>query len=201
MNRDLLTGLISGVVAGGLIGYFIGNAHFSDEASAPVTVAAPAGAPAAIPGAMGQLDAQQRVLRAEAAVAAEPKNVEAWLSLGNDYFDLHQAQKSVAAYAKALALAPNMPMAPDILTDQGVMYRELQDFDKAIANFKQASKLNPKHQQSLYNLGIVYAQDQHKPAEALKAWNKTIEIDPASAQADQARKAIATLQGTLAKMP
>jgi tetratricopeptide (TPR) repeat protein len=113
--------------------------------------------------------------------------VNAWISLGNDYFDTHQAADSVDAYDKALALKPDNP---DVLTDQGVMFRELKAYDKAIANFKQANKLNPKHLQSLYNLGIVYSEDLKKPDEARKIWNVVIATDPASPQAGQARQAM-----------
>ena len=116
------------------------------------------------------------------------------MSLGNDCFDLHLSAKAVEAYGKALALAPAMPAAPDILTDQGVMYRELKDFDKAISDFKQANKLNPQHVQSLYNLGIVYAQDKHSPGDALQAFNQVIQIAPSSPQAELARTAIAGLK-------
>jgi len=123
-------------------------------------------------------------------VAADPKNVQAWIALGNDYCDLQQAQSSVDAYAKALALNPGNP---DVLTDQGIMYRKLGAFDKAVADFQQAGKLNPKHLQSFFNLGIVYDQDLKNHGAAVKAWTKVIEIDPASPQANQARQLIQAL--------
>jgi cytochrome c-type biogenesis protein CcmH/NrfG len=124
-------------------------------------------------------------------VAADPKNHDAWVALGNDYFDSHQAQKSVDAYAKALALKPD---DPNVLTDQGVMYRQLNQFDKAVACFQKAAKLDPSHIQSLFNLGIVYAHDLHQPDEAAKAWNKLLVLAPASEQAAQARQQLAQLK-------
>ena len=199
MNQNLLTGLGIGALGGCLIGYFMGAAHLFGEAPSMQPVAA-ASAPIAGPEAMNQLQAQQRILSAEAVVAKDPGNAQAWLSLGNDYFDLHQPQKSVAAYDKGLALSPSLANAPDILTDQGVMYRELKQFDRAIANFKRANQLNPRHLQSLINLGVVYAQDQHNPAAASEAWNKIIALDPNSPAATQARAAIASLRTDTAKL-
>ena len=67
-------------------------------------------------------------------------------------------------------------------------------FDKAIANFKKSSKLDPKHTQSLFNLGVVYSQDLKQNEEAIKAWNRIIALDAASPQAAQARAAIAEVQ-------
>ncbi len=58
------------------------------------------------------------------------------------------------------------------------MYRQLGAIDKAIADFQKAGRINPRHLQSWFNLGIVYAQDKKDNAAAAKAWNKVIEIDP-----------------------
>ena len=187
MNRNLLSGLAIGVFAGFLGGYFVGAGRGNDEA--PPVAAAPAGVtmpPGPDPMVVtGRIQANQKV------VAADPKNEQAWVALGNDYFDLHQAQNAVDAYAKALALVPGNP---DVLTDQGVMYRQLGSFDKAVADFKQAGKLNPRHLQSFFNLGIVYSQDLKDNDAAAKAWSKVIEIAPDSPQAAQARQFIAGLK-------
>lgn len=169
----------------------------------------PGGAPGAMPGSMpgsmpsampGALPAgpglpsaeiQARIARIEAAVLTDPKNHDAWAALGNEYFDSHQPQKAVTAYARALALKPN---DPNVLTDQGVMYRDLGQFDKALANFQQANKLDPNHLQSLINIGVVYSSNLDKPAEAAKAWNKIITLAPNSEQAAQARQMLSQLK-------
>jgi cytochrome c-type biogenesis protein CcmH/NrfG len=134
------------------------------------------------------MEYKERIAANQKIVDADPRNLQAWIALGNDYFDLQQAQSSVEAYAKALALKPDNP---DVLTDQGVMYRQLGAIDKAIADFQKAGRINPRHLQSWFNLGIVYAQDKKDNAAAAKAWNKVIEIDPSSPQAAQARQFIA----------
>jgi len=193
LNRNLLSGLAIGVFVGFLGGYFVGAGHSNDDAPAiavPGATAAAAPAPG-MPPRPDPMVYQERIAANQKVVAADPKNEGAWVALGNDYFDLQQAQSAVDAYAKALALVPNNP---DVLTDQGVMYRQLGAFDKAVADFKQASTLNPKHVQSWFNLGIVYAQDLKNPGAAAKAWNKAIEAAPDSPQAVQARQFLAGLQ-------
>lgn len=139
----------------------------------------------------GGLDVQRRIAGEEQLVAQDPKNAQAWIALGNDYFDTKQRQKAVDAYARALELKPN---DPDVLTDQGVMYRELGAFDKAVANFKQANQLDPRHVQSVYNLGVVYAFDLKDRDQALAAWRRVVEIAPSSPQAVQAQQAMADLK-------
>jgi tetratricopeptide (TPR) repeat protein len=74
------------------------------------------------------------------------------------------------------------------------MYRDLGQFDLALANFQKANKLQPTHLPSLLNIGVVYATDLHKPDEATKAWNKVIATAPASEQAAQARQMLGQLK-------
>jgi cytochrome c-type biogenesis protein CcmH/NrfG len=190
LNRNLLSGLVIGVFVGFLAGYFLGARNSNDEAPVVAAAAAQPGAGPAMPPRPNPMEIQERILANLAAVAADPKNLQAWIQLGNDYFDTQQAQKSVDAYAKALALAPGNP---DVITDQGVMYRQLKAFDKAIANFTKANQLRPNHLQSLYNLGLVYADDLKQPEPARKAWNRVIQLDPASQQAALARQGLAAL--------
>ena len=208
MNRNLLFALGGGLLAGGLIGYFLGKASVTGEgmvvaaAAPPAATAQPMAAPApmgAMPGTMAAPPStalQQTIANLERLVLQEPSNRDAWVQLGNGYYDTQQPQKAVTAYGKALSLKGD---DPDVLTDQGVMYRQLGQFEKAIANFQKANKVAPKHLQSLYNMGIVYANDLHKPAEATAAWDKIIALAPASQQAEQARQGLASLKGPGAK--
>jgi len=192
LRQAILTALATGLVAGFFIGFMV-HRSFA-EASSAGEVTRSVSAPTAGPSDQNLLSSggsnpalAQQILSAEANLRVDPKNVQAWITLGNAYFDMHQAQKSVDAYSKALALDPKNPNAPDLLTDQGVMYRELQSYDMAVDNFKRANKLDPKHAQSLFNLGVVLYSDKHDLAGARKAWNRVIELVPSSTLADQAR--------------
>jgi cytochrome c-type biogenesis protein CcmH/NrfG len=184
LNRYTLIGLAVGLVVGIFIGYQAGSS--STPGSGPMAAfppGMPGGAPPPAPGD----NFQARIVQMQQVVARDPKNVEAWVQLGNDYFDTRQPQKAIDAYARALELRPNNP---NVLTDQGVMYRDVGEFQKAIANFQKASQLDPKHVQSLYNLGVVYLNDLRQPKKAIEAWSKVIQIAPQSEQAQQARAGI-----------
>lgn len=206
MNRYTILGLAAGLVLGVFIGYQAGSAVTHGAAPAPVAAMpsmpmppmppAPGGPVMPAPGTGAEL--QSRIAMNQSIVARDPKNLKAWIQLGNDFFDLNQAQqsaqmaqKSVEAYGRALELAPG---DPDVLTDQGVMYRALGQFDKAIANFEKASRASPKHVQSLYNMGVVYAHDLKQAKKATDAWNRVIALAPESEQAALARKGIEDLK-------
>lgn len=137
------------------------------------------------------LEIAQRIAAEKQAVVRDPKNASLWVALGNDYFDTHQPQLAIDAYASALKLRPD---DPDVLTDQGVMYRELKNYKQALANFEKASKINPLHLQSLYNTGVVYASDLHDSQKAIEAFRRVIAADPMSPQAAEARAAISQLE-------
>jgi tetratricopeptide (TPR) repeat protein len=184
-NRDGARGLIVGLLLGTVLGFFLANLS-SRGLSAPAPLIAPVAQAPADPA----LESQARIFAAEQEVLKDPKNTNAWIALGNDYFDAHKPQQAVEAYSKALALNPDNA---DVLTDQGVMYRELKAFDKAITNWEKAQRINPKHVQSLYNMGVVYANDLGKPDQARKAWTKVIELAPGTPQATQAQDGLKQL--------
>lgn len=187
LNRDGMRGLAVGLLLGSLAGFFA--AHALQSGAPTTTIAAPINPPPATP-PTPHLDIQAHLFAAEQAVQKDPKNLAAWIQLGNGYFDSHKPQQAVEAYAKALLLDPDNA---DVLTDQGVMYRELKAYDKAIANWERAQKLDPRHLQSLYNLGIVYAYDLQQPAKARTAWSKVVELAPGSPNAMEAQRQLSQL--------
>ena len=127
---------------------------------------------------------QQRINSLEVILAKEPDNRNAWVHLGHNYFDSNQPMKAIEAYTKVLEIEGN---DPDILTDQGIMYRRIGWFEKAINNFEKANELNPSHVQSLYNLGIVYRDDLGNQKKAKEAWTRYLLISSIGKEADQVR--------------
>jgi cytochrome c-type biogenesis protein CcmH/NrfG len=198
MNRYMVIGIAIGLVVGVFIGYQVGSTGSGSQP--PAMAGMPPGMPPSMPGGLppvmpgagaGGPEIQARITTLQSVVARDPKNVQAWVQLGNDYFDTQQPQKSVEAYGRALELKPN---DPNVLTDQGVMYRALGQFDKAVANFEKANKADPKHVQSLFNLGVVYANDLKQNDKATAALNKVIQTAPGSPQAVQAQQLLADLK-------
>lgn len=182
MKKETILLVVISLIVGGLIAVIIVNMQ-SRSSSNAVTAGAPPAAPA--------VNYQQQLTMLEGIVAKEPANRNAWVQLGHNYFDSDQPMKAIEAYDKALALDGN---DANLLTDQGVMYRRLGWFDKAIKNFEAANKLNPNHQQSLYNLGIVYRYDLQDFPKAIEVWEKFIAINPSGSGSAQVRSELEVLK-------
>ena len=191
-TKDMLFG-IAIFAAGLLTGIFIGSRQTLPLA-APVAMSAPGGVPggfAPAPPPQGTDDKVARIAMAQQFVAREPKNVQAWIQLGNDLFDTNQHQKSIEAYQRALDLKPDNA---DVLTDQGVMYRAVGQFDQASATFEKAQTVAPDHLQSLINLAGVYDSDLKKPQKAVVALEKVLKLDPSGHFGAQARDFLAQIK-------
>jgi Tfp pilus assembly protein PilF len=174
VNKDSILIAVVALIVGLLGGYLIFNISTAGKAQqANNSIPAGSGSP---------IDYTQRIAQAEKVVAQDPKNLNAWISLGNDYFDTEQSQKAINAYNKALDIEPNNP---NVLTDQGVMFRKVGWYDKALANFEKANKIDPNHLQSLYNAGIVYVVDLKQPEKATPYWDRYLRLDSNSPTAVQ----------------
>lgn len=145
----------------------------------------PGGMPGQMPGGPGaELMAQAKAL--EAKVAANPNDIESLVSLANLYFDQDLHDKAIATYERALKLKNDMP---DVWTDLGVMYRADKRFQDALAAFRKAIALDPRHEIARINTGIVLMIDMNDKAGALKAWNDLLAIDPEARMPDGRRLA------------
>ena len=184
MKQETILVIVVTLVAGVIIGWMVAN---KSSAPTPAPVAQPqAGAPAA-----GGANVQQRINELKAVVASDPKNRNAWVALGNDYFDSDRPMESVEAYQKALDINSN---DANVLTDQGVMFRRLGWFDRAIENFTKANKVDPKHSVSLFNLGIVYRYDLQDLPKAKAAWEQFLAVNPNGNGSDRVRQELEFLQ-------
>ena len=183
MKKETILFVALALVAGILIGVIVSNSKRDSSSSVPAAIPAPAPAPV--------VNQQQQTTILEGIVAREPDNRNAWIRLGHNFFDSDQPMKAIEAYARALKLNGN---DPNTLTDQGVMYRRVGWFDKAINNFEKASSIDKNHLQSLYNLGIVYRYDLQDFDKAISVWEQFIAIDPGSPGANQVRSELELLK-------
>lgn len=111
----------------------------------------------------------------EKEVAASPNNFQLWTQLGNLYYDTNQPDKAIKAYTRSLELHTG---DANLLTDLGVMYRSAGQSKKAIEYFDRAIALDPTHQPSRLNKGIVLMYDLKEPEKAIAAWEELLRMDP-----------------------
>jgi len=183
MKKETIFFIVIALAVGVLIGVIYSNVKKETSSSPSTAVSKPLQTP---------VNHQQQITMLEGIVAREPENRNAWIQLGHNFFDANEPMKAIDAYAKALALNAN---DPNILTDQGVMYRRVGWYEKAIANFEKANELNSSHQQSLYNLGIVYRYDLQDFEKAIEAWSRFVALNPTGAGADKVRAELDFLKG------
>jgi cytochrome c-type biogenesis protein CcmH/NrfG len=182
MKKETLLIAVVTLAAGLIIGLVVGKK--TTGPAVPVPSAAP-------PGQAPLVNTQQRITELKNIVATDPANFQAWTALGNEYFDSNQYMDAIEAYDKALAIQPN---SPDVLTDQGVMFKRLGWFDRAIGNFTKASEIDPTHATSVFNLGIVYRYDLQDFAKAQQAWTRFLEINPNGPGSDRVRQDLELLR-------
>ncbi|MCG8531277.1 MAG: tetratricopeptide repeat protein, partial [Desulfovibrionales bacterium] len=124
----------------------------------------------------GGQNAPEKITRdLEARVQEDPRDLDAWIHLGNLYFDTDQYTKSIKAYARALELDPNNA---NVITDMGVMYRRANQPQKAVETFDRAIETDPTHEKARMNKGIVLFHDLDDLPGAMAAWEGLLAINP-----------------------
>ena len=148
---------------------FLGGVFYSSYKSAPEKNAPPMG--------QAQVSNVQAsgISELEKETTLHPDNVEAWVQLGNLYFDAGQVDKAILAYNRSLALVPDNP---NVLTDLGVMYRRKGQPLEAIKSFDRAIQANPRQEAAYFNKGVVFLHDLNKKDEAIKAWEALVLVNP-----------------------
>ncbi len=117
----------------------------------------------------------EAILSLEAEVTSDPKNFQAWKKLGDSYYDHNEPQKAINAYTKSLELHSG---DANLLTDLGVMYRKTEKFNKAIESFDKAREMDPTHEPSRFNKGIVLMYDLKDKEGAIESWEELLRINP-----------------------
>ena len=136
-----------------------------------------------VPG-KGAGDAQKQDLAAMAdahirelqgVLKEDPDNPQAWIELGNAFFDLDRFGDAINAYEKSLSIQPDNP---HVLTDLGVMYRRNKESEKALEAFSRAIAVQPGFESAWFNKGIVYMHDLNDISKAIEAWEQLLKVNP-----------------------
>jgi cytochrome c-type biogenesis protein CcmH/NrfG len=179
--------LVVGFVGGATVGILWMTRGVEKPAMVQKPQMAPPGAPAPAPKGPDPLESASKIKTLMEIVKNDPKNLPAWVELGNLYFDTDQPKEAIEAYSQYLAIKPDNP---DVRTDLGIMYRKLGQFDRAIEEFRKAAQSDPKHVNSRYNIGLVLLHDKQDIKGAVKAWEDYLKVDPNSERAQRIRAQI-----------
>lgn len=119
--------------------------------------------------------ADPRIREVQAFLKENPDNAQAWIELGNTFFDLDRLGDAINAYGKALSIQPDNP---HVLTDLGVMYRRNNEPEKALEAFGKAIAVQPDFETAWFNKGIVYMHDLNDLPKAIEAWEQLVKVNP-----------------------
>ena len=86
------------------------------------------------------------------------------VTLGNWYFDHHDWAKATEQYRKALSLGLDNA---DVRSDLGSALRFNNQPEAAAAEYEIAQQENPGHENSLFNLAMLYLQSLNQPERAI----------------------------------
>jgi len=92
------------------------------------------------------------IARAQAALSADPKNVERFIQLGVAQSGAWQFREAIQTFTRAIAIEPNNPM---LYRWRGHRYLSVRELDKAQADLTEGLKLDSTNYGILYHLGIV----------------------------------------------
>jgi tetratricopeptide (TPR) repeat protein len=132
---------------------------------------------------MGRLEKLQELVR------QNPDNPDMILELAHASYDIAQQVPNPAGsrplwmqardlYARYVELRPQDPEMPNILSDLGVTYQELEQHDQALEIFRRVQKIAPDHWQSLYNQVVVLAFGKKDLEEAKKVLVELQRVQP-----------------------
>lgn len=179
---------LAGFIAGATVAILKGKKGVETAAMVPKPEMAPPPVPAPGP---SPLEVASKIKTLKEIVQKDPKNLPAWVELGNLYFDSDQPKEAIEAYSKYLTAKPENA---DVRTDMGIMYRRLGDPDRALREFEKAAQSDPKHVNSRYNIGIVLLHDKQDIKGAIKAWEEYLKVDPNSERANRVRAQMENLK-------
>jgi Flp pilus assembly protein TadD len=91
-------------------------------------------------------------------------------------------------YQRAIKL---QPQDANLLTDLGICYQQIKQFDKALEQLEEAQRADPANWQSLYNIVVVAGLDMRRFDRADAAMARLQQLRPDAPNLAQLREALA----------
>ncbi len=111
----------------------------------------------------------------QTALVLDPKCDDAYISIGDVYFDMEDSEYAIKSYCDAISINPNNPKA---YNKCAMALWETDYVEEAILAYNKAISLNPDYEYSYNNLGVIYLDSIGNPNEALRLFEKAIELNP-----------------------
>ncbi len=135
----------------------------------------------------GSIRTQEDIAALQEAVRKDPKNLNAWVNLGNILMDTSRFDEAINAYQKALDMDPKNV---DVRVDMGTCYRRTGKPDVAVSEYRKALEINPNHPMALRNLGVVLEYDLKDNKQAIQTFEKYLQVAPNAQDAGNVKEEI-----------
>jgi choline-sulfatase len=134
------------------------------------------------------LQALQRV------IDQDPKVIDAWFMIGNEYYRRHEYAAAIARYQRALALKPDYDL---VVINMANAYRAMGRDDEAMVGYRRFMELDPKNAQIRYEAAQILIDNGHLD-DAAAELDKALQLEPKLAAARNALGVVALKHGDLA---
>ena len=139
----------------------------------------------------GPVIVDNNIMLLQESVGKDPKNVDAWIQLGNILMDTSRFQEAIDAYQKALELNDKNL---DVRVDMGTCYRRIGKPDKAVEQYRKAIATDHNHLNAHRNLGVVLAFDLNNRSEAIKEFEEYLKLAPDAPDGQKVRQLLEKLK-------
>jgi choline-sulfatase len=129
----------------------------------------------------------------ERVVADDPKVIDAWFMLGNEYYRRRQFMRAIDQFTRALELKPDYDLA---VINMANAYRALGRDQEAMAGYRRFMDLDPKNAQIRYEAAQILIDDG-RLEEARQELTQALALEPKLAAARNALGVLALRRGDL----
>jgi tetratricopeptide (TPR) repeat protein len=192
VNKDNLIAAVFGILLGFIAGYLMHEVMATRQPPRLAAGGSMAMPPQAVPPQGAPQQGQSEMAAAQAAmeemrqleqlIQQNPNDVQAIRRLGDLSFDQAQWPQARDLYTRFLELQPG---DVDVISDLGVVYRGLKDYDRALQLFDETQKLAPDHWRSYYNEAVVLGIDLERYDEAQAVLAELERLQPGNPNVSQ----------------
>jgi len=130
----------------------------------------------------------------ERVIEQDPRVIDAWFMLGNEYYRRHAYGRAIDQYKRALELKPDYDL---VVINMANAYRALGRDQEAMAGYRRFMELDPRNAQVRYEAAQILI-DNGKLADAQAQLTHALELEPKLAAARNALGVLALKRGDLA---
>jgi cytochrome c-type biogenesis protein CcmH len=128
----------------------------------------------------------------EARVARDSNDYPALLEVGHLYLRMQRLKPAADVSMRAVQLRPRAKETSEAFAHLGMILWSADEIDAGLQSLEQALRLSPDLPEALLYKGIILFAGANNPREAIKAWERYLEVAPPGAETARVR---AMLQG------